>query len=70
MNTRVREERKKRGWSQHELGSRAGIALTTISAIESGRAHVWPGWRRRLAKAFRLPEEALFAADPTGGREP
>ncbi|MEQ9325997.1 MAG: helix-turn-helix domain-containing protein [Rhodospirillales bacterium] len=32
----VRRARKKRGWSQTELGSKAGLRQETISLIETG----------------------------------
>jgi transcriptional regulator with XRE-family HTH domain len=64
MSSRIREERIKRGWSQHALGMRCGLPVPTISGIERGRVYAWPGWRRRLAMAFKLPEAELFAEVP------
>jgi HTH-type transcriptional regulator / antitoxin HipB len=32
----IRRARKKRGWSQSELGSKAGLRQETISLIETG----------------------------------
>jgi hypothetical protein len=37
-----------------------GIAGPDISAIERGTRYPHPGWRRRIAAAFRLPESELF----------
>jgi transcriptional regulator with XRE-family HTH domain len=39
-----------------------GIAASDLSQIERGARPAFPGWRRRLAHAFGMPEEALFAA--------
>jgi transcriptional regulator with XRE-family HTH domain len=58
--SRVKEERQAHEWSQHDLGRRTGLPASTISAIENGHVRIWPGWRRRLALAFKLPEEVLF----------
>ena len=35
ITLRVRELRKKRGWSQSELSRRSGVAQATISRIEA-----------------------------------
>jgi hypothetical protein len=37
-----------------------GIAQSDVSAIERGRRYAPPGWRRRFAAAFKLPESHLF----------
>jgi transcriptional regulator with XRE-family HTH domain len=47
--TRLREER---GWSQRELSMRTGIHAPTISQIENGIVQLWPGYAKRIAKAF------------------
>ncbi len=44
----LREERKKKGWNQTELGMPVGIDQTTISKVEQGK----PG--TRLDTLFRL----------------
>lgn len=36
VGTLVRRARKKKGWSQTELGSKAGLRQETISLIETG----------------------------------
>jgi transcriptional regulator with XRE-family HTH domain len=56
----VKGERERRGWSQHELGRRCGLPASTISAIECGATRIWPGWRKRLARAFKMREAELF----------
>jgi transcriptional regulator with XRE-family HTH domain len=50
----------KRDWSQTRLSALTGIASPDISAIETGKRYVPPGWRRRLARAFGLSERELF----------
>ncbi len=60
---RMREERKRRGWSQTRLSALTGIAQPDISAIENGRRTPGRGWRQRLAQVFGLLEADLFGAD-------
>ena len=60
MDSRVREQRLRRRWSQTQLSARTGIAGSDISAIECGKRYVPPGWRRRLAAAFEMHEAELF----------
>ena len=57
----LRKERLRRGWTQRELSAFTGIAGPDLSAIERGVKPAFPGWRRRLARAFGLPEDELFA---------
>jgi transcriptional regulator with XRE-family HTH domain len=57
---RLRDERLRRGWSQLDVAVRTGLPPSTISVVERGLVHAHPGWRRRLARAFGLPEAALF----------
>lgn len=59
--SRVRAERIRRGWSQTRLSMLTGIASPDISAVERGTRYAHPGWRRRIAAAFKLPEAALFS---------
>jgi transcriptional regulator with XRE-family HTH domain len=56
-------ERRRRGWSQAELGRRAGLSGQRIGQIERGRA-LWVSRRTvaRLAAALELPVERLEAA--------
>ena len=62
---RLRSERERRGWSQHYLGTLAGLAQSDISAIECGRRGVGPVVRQRLARAVGLPESELFTSAET-----
>ena len=61
--TRLREERLHRGWTLTYLTQITGISTGDISQVEHGRRPAFPGWRRKLAKAFGLPVEDLFPAD-------
>lgn len=60
---RLREERLRRGWSLTKLTVVTGINSSSLSQIERGKLTAFPAWRRRLAAAYGLPEEALFGTD-------
>jgi transcriptional regulator with XRE-family HTH domain len=57
---RVRLERQKRGWTLQRVSALTGITSADISQIERGNRPAYPGWRRRIAKAFSRSEEFLF----------
>jgi transcriptional regulator with XRE-family HTH domain len=61
---RLKAERLARGWSQTKVSGLTGIASPDLSAIERRVRPAFPSWRRRLAVAFKLPEEVLFAEIP------
>lgn len=42
-----------------------GIAQSDISAVELGKRYAPPGWRRRLAAAFKVSEAELFGERKT-----
>jgi transcriptional regulator with XRE-family HTH domain len=58
---RVAEERKKRGWTQQELASRAGTSYQTIWRIEHGK-HKEPGIyvARKIARALQVSLDYLI----------
>lgn len=57
---RLTQERRRRGLTQAAVARMTGIHPAAISALESGTAHPWPGWKARLARALELPAEELF----------
>jgi transcriptional regulator with XRE-family HTH domain len=60
--SRLREERRRRGWSLTRVTALTGISTCDVSLIERGLRPAYPGWRRRLAEAYGLPEAELFPA--------
>jgi transcriptional regulator with XRE-family HTH domain len=48
----IKRLRKERGWSQRDLSIRTGIHAPVISQIENGVVQLWPGYAKRIAKAF------------------
>jgi ribosome-binding protein aMBF1 (putative translation factor) len=60
----MKEERRKRGWSQVTLSLKTGgIAPSDLSAIENGKKIPHPGWRRRIARALKVDEATLFGSE-------
>ncbi len=58
---RLRSVRLERGWSLVKLCQKTGIDPGTLSRIERGYIFPYSGWRKRIAEAFGLPEDMLFA---------
>jgi transcriptional regulator with XRE-family HTH domain len=58
---KLKQERLKRGWSLTYLCTITGIAPPALSEIERGLRVVYSGWKRRIAQAFNMPEDTLFA---------
>ncbi|MEW6523646.1 MAG: helix-turn-helix transcriptional regulator [Bacillota bacterium] len=57
----LRIERQRRGWSLAKLCARTGgIDPAVLSRIERAVWPAGPSWRRRIAEAFGMSEEALF----------
>jgi transcriptional regulator with XRE-family HTH domain len=56
----LRVERQRRGWSITEVTRRTGIAESHLSNLERQLIPAYPGWKRRIAKAFKMPASELF----------
>ena len=63
MKNRVRDLRVARGWSQVELGARAGVSRQAIIAIETGRFDPSLPLAFTLARLFGLAIEDIFEWD-------
>jgi len=57
---KLRKIRKEKGWSLTDVTVKTGIPEPTLSALEGGKLHPYPGYKRRLAKALGVPEAELF----------
>lgn len=66
---KLKEERRRRGWTLVRVCQLTGIDPATLSRLERGHLFPYPGWRRRLAEAFGLPEEVLFEEVPENERD-
>jgi transcriptional regulator with XRE-family HTH domain len=60
MTLKLKQERERRGWSLVDVTVKTGIASGDLSLIERGLKPAYPGWQRRIAKAFRMPASELF----------
>jgi len=63
VKNRVRDLRMARGWSQVELGARAGVSRQAIIAIEIGRFDPSLPLAFTLARLFGLAIEDIFEWD-------
>ena len=65
MDSRVRELRESRGWSQGELAERLAVSRQTVNAIETGKYDPSLPLAFRIARLFVQPIEDIFhPADP------
>jgi len=60
MESRVRELRERRGWSQGELAERLEVSRQTINAIETGKYDPSLPLAFRIAKLFGQRIESIF----------
>lgn len=69
LTLRLRELRERRGWSQAELGRRAGIAQSIVNRLESGQTRS-PSLDtlEQLAQALGVAPGSLFASIPPRSR--
>jgi putative transcriptional regulator len=64
VKNRIRVLRAERGWSQAELGARAGVSRQAINAVETGKFDPSLPLAFTLADVFGLRIEDIF--DPKG----
>ncbi len=60
---RVKEVREARNISGLELSRMTKIAPSTIHNIENAKTIVYPGWKKRIAKALNTPLKKLFPTE-------
>lgn len=58
--------RRRRGWSQDELGDMLDVSHQTIGRMESGESGIKPKHLRKLSEVFGVPRFAILEIDPTG----
>lgn len=64
MKTQIKAERLRRGWTQTELGAKAGLSASDVSRIETGRLRPYPLQVIRLARALKLAPDQLLDLAP------
>ena len=68
MKSRLKVLRAERGWTQEQLSDRVGVSRYAINALETERHDPSLDLAFRIAAAFGLPVEQVFA-NPHEGRE-
>ena len=63
----MKDLRKKRGWTQGELGEKLGISRQSVHSIETGKYDPSLPLAFRIAELFDLPIEDIFVS-PTRRR--
>ena len=56
----IRKKRIEKGWSLTRVSGLTGIAASDLSQMERELKPDFPGWKRRLARAFGVPAGKLF----------
>lgn len=60
MNSRIRELREARGWSQAALAEQLDVSRQTVNAIETGKYDPSLPLAFRIARLFGAPLETIF----------
>ena len=63
MNSRIRELRLERGWSQTALADQLDVSRQTINALEAGRYDPSLPLAFKIARLFGQPLESIFIYD-------
>lgn len=70
LGLKLRKHRQEKGLSLSELAARAGISVSYLSEIESGRKHPKPEKLIRLAEALAVPYDDLVSLQVAGELDP
>jgi transcriptional regulator with XRE-family HTH domain len=65
LSGRVRELRRRRGWTLDELAERSGVSRSMLSQIERGRANPTVGIAVRIARGLGAPIADLVESPPS-----
>jgi len=63
LGSRVRHLRKKRGYSLRALAEKSGLAINTLSMIETGKSSPSVSTLQQLARQLEIPITTFFEAD-------
>lgn len=63
LRARVRQERKRRGWTQEETAQRAGVVLRTYQGFESGKSWPQPANLVAILAALDIDEDEELGGD-------
>ncbi len=62
MKYRIKEHRKRRGWTLEQLAEVVGTSKGYLSQIESGKRTGGVEMLRSIAQALKVPESEVFSA--------
>ncbi|MCE7996817.1 MAG: helix-turn-helix domain-containing protein [Roseivirga sp.] len=60
LTRRLKELRKRKGFSQEELAEKTGLSLRTIQRIENGETEPRSDSLKRLSRAFDIPADEII----------
>lgn len=63
FDTRLREAREARGWTQGELADKLGVAQPFVSQLENGRRRPTPALLKRITTTLGISREELLAEE-------
>ena len=66
IKNRIKETRESKNISQLELSYKTKIAPSNISAIETFKIYLYPGWLKRIAEALEVSEDELLSSNKGG----
>ncbi|MBI2900431.1 MAG: helix-turn-helix transcriptional regulator [Planctomycetes bacterium] len=69
LGARIRDVRRRRGWSQEELAHVSGLSRTFMGTVELGRKAASLATVHRIAEALGVPVVELFLPSNAAGRD-
>lgn len=61
MYEKLKREMSEQHITTNRLAKMANITPQDLYAALAGKREMFPGWRKRIAEALGVPEEALFS---------
>lgn len=65
MPNKVREIRRRKGWTIQRLGQETGLAVGFLSEVETGKKAPGVYNAIRISRALDVPVEELFPVNPS-----
>lgn len=69
IGERIREARKKKGWSQEKLSEEIDVATAFLSRVERGHSHINLKRLAQISKALEVPLEKLVTGVDTASEK-
>lgn len=65
LGTRIRDERKRRGWTLAELAAKLSLSVGTLSSLENQKLSVHVNLLLAISNVFAVPLDVLLPKSPT-----